>query len=761
MSSPKSIAATGRPRSLADDLRTRSDADLEALLSSRPDLLHPVPADVAQLAARAATSPSVNLVLDSLDRLQLDVCEAIAGLADPSTPAQLHDGLKDVPGYDKKSVDLAIAELRTLGLIWGHDLHLVRAARESFGAYPCGLGPAMSDGRRQVREYIEDPKKLTSTINSAPEKAHEILAQLTWVPHGTMKNANRAVNKEKIKSPLEWLLANELIVATGESTVVMPREISLALRGGRLLSHLEVSATSPISGNVDALRVNQTAAHNALDFVQLVECLLEEWSLNPPSQLRAGGLGARDFVAATEIIKKSEHETSTVIEVAYAAGLIAADDTAGWVPTTQYDSWLNSDDATRWERLAVAWHGMGRAPHIVGGESTDRINALSHSVERGFIQPLRSTVLSILNDDIVGSTATAADITAHLDWLRPRRSSQVRGRAVAAILQEAELIGVTGAGALSAFGRAVLTGVDAHSELAEFLPAPIDHIIVQADLTALAPGRLPATQRRTLNVIAEVESMGVATTYRFTESSIRRALDHGQSAHDVISFLTDLSKTPLPQPLTYLVDDVARKYGQLRVGVASVYLRCDDEHLMKAIQADKRLLALRLREIAPGIVVSGAPADIVLDKLRGAGYSPAAESAEGTVMLQRSDVMRTSSRPATPPVTVSHTSQRLVKAAVKALRAGEQANIAKASGEAPKTSTTEALNLLTDAMNTGRQVWIGYADRSGITTERIIEPLTIMSGSMTAFDLRSNEVKNFTIARITGAQYAEELEETK
>ena len=168
--------------------------------SSRPDLLHPVPADVAQLAARAATAPSVNLVLDSLDRLQLDVCEAIAGLPDPSTTKQLHEGLRDVPGYDKKLVDLAISELRGLGLIWGRELHLVRAARESFGAYPCGLGPAMLDGRRQVREYVENPKSLTTVIKSAPEKAHEILAQLTWVPHGTMKNANRPVNKEKIRS---------------------------------------------------------------------------------------------------------------------------------------------------------------------------------------------------------------------------------------------------------------------------------------------------------------------------------------------------------------------------------------------------------------------------------------------------------------------------------------------------------------------------------------------------------------------------------
>jgi hypothetical protein len=76
-------------------------------------------------------------------------------------------------------------------------------------------------------------------------------------------------------------------------------------------------------------------------------------------------------------------------------------------------------------------------------------------------------------------------------------------------------------------------------------------------------------------VIADVESTGAATTYRFTENSIRRALDQGQSANDIIEFLAALSKTPLPQPLTYLIEDVARKHGVLRVGVASIYsARC-------------------------------------------------------------------------------------------------------------------------------------------------------------------------------------------
>ena len=47
--------ARSTPRSLADDLRARSDEQLAALLRLRPDLVHPVPADLAALdTAQAA-----------------------------------------------------------------------------------------------------------------------------------------------------------------------------------------------------------------------------------------------------------------------------------------------------------------------------------------------------------------------------------------------------------------------------------------------------------------------------------------------------------------------------------------------------------------------------------------------------------------------------------------------------------------------------------------------------------------------------------
>jgi hypothetical protein len=49
-----------RPRTLTEALRVMSAAELAALLNARPDLIDPVPEDVAQLASQSTTSASIS-----------------------------------------------------------------------------------------------------------------------------------------------------------------------------------------------------------------------------------------------------------------------------------------------------------------------------------------------------------------------------------------------------------------------------------------------------------------------------------------------------------------------------------------------------------------------------------------------------------------------------------------------------------------------------------------------------------------------------
>ncbi|NEA28052.1 hypothetical protein G3I70_36970, partial [Actinomadura bangladeshensis] len=80
----------------ADWLRGRGDDELRALLSARPELLAPVPADLTALAARAATPAAVSRALDRLDRFTLAVLESLLVLPAP-TPDALAAGLGATP----------------------------------------------------------------------------------------------------------------------------------------------------------------------------------------------------------------------------------------------------------------------------------------------------------------------------------------------------------------------------------------------------------------------------------------------------------------------------------------------------------------------------------------------------------------------------------------------------------------------------------------------------------------------------------------
>ena len=139
---------------------------------------------------------------------------------------------------------------------------------------------------------------------------------------------------------------------------------------------------------------------------------------------------------------------------------------------------------------------------------------------------------------------------------------------------------------------------------------------MQADLTVVVPGPPEPGLAAELALVADAESRGGATVYRVTPASVRRALDAGYTAADVHGLFQRRSRTPLPQTLQYLIDDVARRHGGLRVGTAGAYLRSDDEALISEVFADRRLTALSLRRLAPTVLTTPLTTNRLLELLR-------------------------------------------------------------------------------------------------------------------------------------------------
>ena len=339
-----------------------------------------------------------------------------------------------------------------------------------------------------------------------------------------------------------------------------------------------------------------------------------------------------------------------------------------------------------------------------------------------------------------------ASISEAIKWLSPQRFNSDY---LSWTLREAEWLGITGLGAISTFG------INLNSEGDELgieaaLPKPVDHILIQADNSAIAPGPLTVEIANELGTIADIESRGGATVYRFSEQSIRRGLDHGKTGDHIKDFLKKTSKTPYPQPLEYLINDVAKRHGRLRIGAAATYLRCEDEGLITQIFHDRNVERLQFRKLAPQVLISELESAEVLIELRQAGYLPAAENANG-ILISAPTVRRAKSRPKPPKyiVETSTPSEIVISSAVRALRAGEKATSHRPQ-DIPRTTANETLEILNQYIEEQASLTIGYADTNGGVSNRIIDPISISLGTLTARDEASDEIVQFRIPRING-----------
>ncbi|MGZ2359128.1 helicase C-terminal domain-containing protein [Streptomyces sp. 372A] len=814
------MGTTTPPRTLAEALRARDDESLAGLLRARPDLLSPVPGDITQLATRAGTRASVVRALERLDRFALQAAEALAVAPDPAPYGTLlglltGDGQDDGEQRDDMGAAIvaalpgAVGTLREQALVWGEDdrLRLVRTARELLSPSPqhpspTGLGPTvaeatagMSPGRLQeiltaaglpathdpvsavaaLTGLFTDRARMGELLDTAPTEALAVLDRLVWGPPYGEVTPNPA-------PPVTWLRDRGLLLPVSTRTVVLPREAALHLRAGR--AHRTPEPRPPAVAAVaerDPQAVDSAAAGQAFLAVSTVEDLLKHWNGGGPAVLRAGGLSVRELRKTAAALDVPEPVAAFWVELAYAAGLLASDGEADerYAPTPASDEWLDLPAQERWVTLATAWLTATRTSGLVGGQDAKgrALSALGSDLDRSAAPEVRHRVLALLDALPAGTAPDPESVLARLRWERPLRgaaasegTTDLRSRIALWTLNESELLGITGRGALASQTRALLAEGPAKAAglLAPLLPEPLDHVLLQADLTAVAPGPLERPLADMLGTLADIESKGGATVYRFTPGSVRRALDAGRTAADLHAFLATHSRTPVPQPLSYLIDDVARRHGHLRIGAASSYVRCDDETVLGEILADKRSAALRLRRIAPTVLAARADPASLLDGLREMGYAPAAESADGDVLITRAGAHRTPPRSAPAPVPegppVPDTT--LLGAAVRAIRAGDDAaTVVRAQPESgpaappgalPRTTPAETLVTVQAAAMTGSAVWIGYVNADGAASQRVIAPVRVEGGYVTAYDHTADEIRTYPLHRITGvAELAE------
>lgn len=782
-----------------DQIRDLPDDRLAALLRLRPDLVVPVPSDLAALAARAQARVSVARALEPLDRFTLEVLDAVRlarvdGRADLTAVLTLTGAAHPAP--DAGLVRAAVDRLRELFVVYGPDeaLVVVAGVEEVSSPYPAGLGRPAAELDEAAGQLCADAAGLRRTVLAAPPPSRAVLDRLAAGPPIGSTAPGAAADPE---SPVGWLVARHLLVPVSETTVELPREVGLLLRrDDGPLGPLHAAQPQPDAPRRPADTVDSAGAGQAMEAVRHTEELMELLATEPVPTLKTGGLGIRDLRRLSRTVGLPEGSAALLLEVASAAGLLGETDNetgtdAAFLPTVAYDAWRAQSIAARWTALARAWFTTPRQPGLVGRrDERDRaITALSTELERVGAPALRGAALAVLAGDKPGYAPDVDQILDVLAWRAPRRfdgsRDSARSDAVRSALSEAAALGITGLGALTGYGRALFDellaaarrdpdedplgvlatagpgGSGAVELLDRLVPPPVDHVLVQADLTVVLPGPPEPDLAGELALATDAES---ANMYRVTPDSVRRALDAGYTAADLHGLFTRRSRTAVPQALTYLVDDVARRHGGLRVGPAGSYLRSDDELLLTELLSDRKVAELHLRRLAPTVLVSPYPSGRLLSVLRDGGYAPVAEDASGAMVLRRPRARR-----APPRRSISHPRslvdeqrplpgprlagivdqlRRVDALARSARRAPVSLRIA---GTGTGQEHTQTMAVLQQALRERHRVWVGYVDSHGGTAARLVRPVSIGAGYLRAEDERTETVHTFALHRITAA----------
>jgi hypothetical protein len=720
-----------RPRTLTEALRAMSARELATLLTARPDLLDPVPEDIAELASRSTASASMSRAVDELNRWLRTVAEALAALPDPASAGDLEVML----GTSRAQVRAAVQQLRERGLLWGANdrLHLVRPVREAFEPYPGGLAPPST--RPMSDEQID------AALEASGAEARVVLDRLLWSPAGTVRHADRNVRVSSASSPIEHLLSHQLLRPLDSETVIIPREVAWRLRGARFAPEPVPTKPPMITGrHRDPDRVDQAAAGAAFALLHDIELLAHRVESVPHRLLRAGGLANRDVTALAQHLGADPAHAVFVIECAATARLVVPAASGALLPTADYDQWLGCDAPTRWRLVAEAWLAADR---FFARSAEAGGHPLGQEAHAPSAAGLRLTVLRLIAEAERGTVLDLEQLAEATAWHRPRLS---QGPLSAVELvrwtwREASWLGLAALNAVSSFARVPLrSGQPMPAELIELFPAPVAGFVIQTDLTAVTAGPLEHTVAAQLRMLADQESRGGGGVYRFSANSLRRAFDLGWSAQDVQLWLEQHSTTGVPQPLRYLVGDVARRHGSIRVGPAGSYVRMADQAQAAALLAHPAAADLGLRAVAPEVLVAAVDEEELVPLLRELGHNPAVENGAGEVV-----VTRPSRR--TTPLPEPDTPVASAAAVAADLLARERRH--RLNEQPASTATTEGtVAQLRSATGAALPVRVVYVGADGSRAERELAPLELTAGAVRAVDRASAQIVTIPLARI-------------
>ena len=803
-------------------LAERSRDELAAILARRPETLGA--RHLGEVASRLSVPYGIETVLRDLPRPCIEMLETIVVYGPTGIDV---DDLASVLGVDPDDrlfcASLAVCEWWAVAWVVDGDVYVAPALAAALPR-PLHLGPRIADllaprpvddlrtravalgmspmARKHdlvaaIADFYRDGDAVRALCDAAPSAQRDRLVEAAW--RGPALDYNGPFLYAARPDPaISWLLAHGLVIADWQQ-IVVPREVALAIRGDDWHPSLTPRPAVRTSRGVPADEVDEDAAAAAALSVEHVALVLDLCETAPPPLLKTGGVGVREVRRIAKATGLADAAVRLWLTLATDVGLLEVEGDV-LLPTAAYDEWLAEPPARRLATLVDAWWDLRTVPTLLDrpDDAAPR-PALADDTYATTAADVRADLLAAAVE--IPESRSVPDglgLAPSVEWRRPalaRLLGDVRF-AVAALWAEAHLLGVAARGSLSELGRAIVGPhvarpdplgdgheplppialrrlTDARERYARLvlvgerlLPEHSREAIFQADLTAVVSGTPAADLAALLDASADRESHGGATTWRFSAASVRRSLDAGQTGESLTTALQAVAAGGrVPQPLTYLIADAARRHGGVRVRAIGCVLRSEDAALLAELIASRSLQALQLAELAPGVVGSAADVTETLRALRAAGYAPIGEGADGVPLVERvakrragrrATVIPIQSRRATPAADPYQRAEELLSAAVPepepiqpALRlVPPPPGTSTLVGRYASRLTDAERDLLSDAIDATRPVRIAYTSGSGDVSNRVIEPIELSGGMLVAWCRLREDERKFALARI-------------
>ncbi|MCB0916440.1 MAG: helicase-associated domain-containing protein [Actinobacteria bacterium] len=510
--------------------------------------------------------------------------------------------------------------------------------------------------------------------------------------------------------------------------------------------------------------IDRFAGQQGLVAVQTVRELLRSLEAEPLGLTREGTVAIRELAARASTLGLAESALAMWLELGWSAGLLGP--SAGGeelLPTVAGEVWRTAPGPQAWPVLLQAWwfadrdwsafdRAEGVRPYVFG---------IAHVSNQ--LPELRRQWVELASE---GGTAAVLNLAELLAERRPLADAARLSQLASALAVEAEMLGVTGRGALSEMGRAlppVATEVDPgdpQPELAlvecaaRMVPEEIETIVVQGDLTIVAPGPLAPGIAASIGAFADIESTGGAAVYRLSVASVEEALDRGWSAEQILAILQDHSRVPIPQPVAYLITDTAARHGRIRVGSAAGFVSTEDAAALELVLTALAKAGIPATRLAETVAVSHHPPHQLVGAIRAAGVAATAHDPSAADGLATPVRVAPPPRPPAPVGGVDPARVAALAAVLTATGTPTEAKDLPPAPEVPRMHSAQVQAALAAALVPGRRMWLRYADNAGSDRSYLVQPVHLAGGVCEALDVGQGRSRRFAMSRIVGVVQA-------